>query len=73
MAESIKSRVQGEFLAKVQKDKTNVEVFLSNGFRLTGTVKDYDQYCVLIMSKGKENLIYKSALSTIAPIGTLTH
>ena len=44
-----------------------ITVFLVNGFQIRGTVQSYDGYTVLLISDGKQQLIYKHAISTIAP------
>lgn len=45
-----------------------VTVFLTNGFQLRGIVKAFDNFTVLIETDGKQQLIYKHAISTFAPI-----
>jgi host factor-I protein len=44
-----------------------VTVFLTNGFQLKGLIKSYDNYTVLLESDGKQQLIYKHAISTYVP------
>ena len=57
--------LQDRFLNQARKDKTPVTVFLMNGFQLRGTILSFDQFAVLILSEGRQNLIYKHAISTI--------
>ncbi len=59
--------LQDRFLNQARKDKTPVTVFLMNGFQLRGTILSFDQFAVLILSEGRQNLIYKHAISTIQP------
>lgn len=59
--------LQDRFLNQARKDKTLVTVFLMNGFQLRGTILSFDQFAVLILSEGRQNLIYKHAISTIQP------
>lgn len=59
--------LQDRFLNQARKDKTPVTVFLMNGFQLRGSILSFDQFAVLILSEGRQNLIYKHAISTIQP------
>lgn len=59
--------LQDRFLNQARKDKIPVTVFLMNGFQLRGTILSFDQFAVLILSEGRQNLIYKHAISTIQP------
>ena len=62
--------LQDRFLNQARKDRTMLTLFLMNGFQLRGTIVSFDQFAVLLLSEGRQNLIYKHAISTIAPIGT---
>ena len=59
--------LQDRFLNQARKDRTPLTLFLINGFQLRGTIVSFDQFAVLILSEGKQNLIYKHAISTIQP------
>ncbi|UMZ73531.1 RNA chaperone Hfq [Natranaerofaba carboxydovora] len=59
--------LQDNFLNIVRKDKLNVTIYLVNGFQLRGTVKSFDNFTVMIESEGKQQMIYKHAISTIKP------
>ncbi|WP_077615796.1 RNA chaperone Hfq [Caenibacillus caldisaponilyticus] len=59
--------IQDSFLNQLRKDGTFVTIFLLNGFQLKGLVKGFDNFTVLIESDGKQQLIYKHAISTFAP------
>ena len=59
--------LQDLFLNAARKEKTEVTAFLTNGFQLHGYVKAFDSFVVLFSCDGKQNLVYKHALSTIAP------
>ena len=63
--------LQDRFLNQARKDKTPVTVFLMNGFQLRGHILSFDQFAVLILSDGRQNLIYKHAISTIQPADAL--
>lgn len=59
--------MQDVFLNSLRKNNTFVTVFLLNGFQLKGLIKSYDNYTVLLESDGKQQLIYKHAISTYVP------
>lgn len=59
--------IQEHFLNQLRKDRSFVTVFLLNGFQLKGTVKSFDNFTVLLEVDGKQQLIYKHAISTFAP------
>lgn len=59
--------LQDIFLNKVRKDNNSITVFLLNGYQLKGQVKGFDNYTIVLESDGKQNLIYKHAISTIVP------
>ena len=66
--------LQDVFLAQTRRSGCQVTVFLVNGFQIRGTIAGYDAFTVVLNSDGKQNMIYKHAISTIAPIrpGELT-
>lgn len=59
--------IQDQFLNQLRKDNTNVTVFLLNGFQIRGQIKGFDNFTVLFESEGKQQLVYKHAISTFAP------
>jgi host factor-I protein len=59
--------IQDQFLNQLRKDGTNVTVFLLNGFQIRGLIKGFDNFTVLFESEGKQQLVYKHAISTFAP------
>lgn len=59
--------LQDSFLNQVRKDKLMVTMFLMNGFQLHGIVRGFDGFTVVLDSDGKQQLIYKHAISTIVP------
>ena len=59
--------LQDMFLNQVRKDNISITVFLVNGFQLKGQVKGFDNYTIILDSEGKQQLIYKHAISTIIP------
>lgn len=59
--------IQDQFLNQIRKEAVPVTVFLVNGFQLRGQVKGFDNFTVLFESEGKQQLVFKHAISTIAP------
>ena len=59
--------LQDTFLNTLRKNSIFVTVFLLNGFQLKGLVKSYDNFTVLLETEGKQQLIYKHAISTFVP------
>lgn len=59
--------IQDQFLNQLRKDGTNVTVFLLNGFQIRGQIKGFDNFTVLFESEGKQQLVFKHAISTFAP------
>ena len=55
------------FLSRLCQSKTNVTVFLMNGFQMHGTIVRYDKHIVVLMSDKTQQVIYKHAISTIVP------
>ncbi len=64
--------IQDVFLNQLRKNNVSVTVFLFNGFQLKGLVKSYDNFTVLLESDGKQQLIYKHAISTFVPSKTVS-
>lgn len=59
--------LQDVFLNQVRKDNVSITIFLMNGFQLRGHVKGFDNYTIVLDSDGKQQLIYKHAISTVIP------
>lgn len=59
--------LQDVFLNKARKENISITIFLVNGFQLKGNVKGFDNYTIILDSEGKQQLIYKHAVSTIVP------
>lgn len=62
---------QDSFLAKLRQTRTPVTMFLVNGFQMRGTVEGFDVFTVLLLSEGRQSLIFKHAISTIMPLQSL--
>ena len=63
-----KANLQEIFLLKARRERTPVTMFLMNGFQLRGTITGYDAFVVVLDSEGKQQVIYKHAISTIVPL-----
>ncbi|MCD7891770.1 MAG: RNA chaperone Hfq [Ruminococcus sp.] len=59
--------LQDVFLNQCRKDRIVVTIFLTNGFQFKGMVRGFDSYVVILDCDGKQQLVYKHAISTIAP------
>ena len=59
--------LQDVMLNQLRKDKVAITVFLTNGFQLKGTIKGFDNFVVILESEGKQQMIYKHAISTLIP------
>jgi len=70
MAEK-QSSLQDLFLNALRRSKTPVTMFLVKGVKLQGIVTWFDNFSVLLRRDGQSQLIYKHAISTIMPAGTV--
>ncbi|WP_019242209.1 MULTISPECIES: RNA chaperone Hfq [Bacillus] len=59
--------IQDQFLNQLRKEGIYVTVFLLNGFQIRGQIKGFDNFTVLLESEGKQQLVFKHAISTFAP------
>ena len=63
--------LQDLILNEVRKEHTPVTLFLMNGFQLKGIVTGFDSFTVVLLSDGRQQMIYKHAISTIAPLSPI--
>ena len=63
--------LQDVFLASARRNETPVTVFLMNGFQMRGVITGFDSFTVVLTADGKQNLIYKHAISTVSPARTV--
>ena len=59
--------LQDTFLNQLRRERTLITVFLVNGFQMHGVIRAYDGFTVVLDSDGRQQLIYKHAISTIIP------
>ena len=69
MTETI--NIQDSILKEVIRDRVPVTLFLMNGFQIRGFVTGFDSFVVVLVSDGKQQMIYKHAISTLAPMKPL--
>ena len=69
MAEN--TNLQEAILQEVRRDRIPVTLFLMNGFQLRGVITGFDSFVVVLVSDGKQQMIYKHAISTLAPMKSL--
>lgn len=60
--------LQDTFLNQVRKENMPVTIYLVNGFQLKGLVRGFDNFTVVIEFEGKQQMVYKHAISTVMPI-----
>ena len=63
--------LQDSILNEVRKDRIPVTLFLMNGFQLRGIITGFDSFVVVLVTDGKQQMIYKHAISTLAPMKPL--
>jgi host factor-I protein len=65
--------IQDTFLNTVRKDKTPITIYLVSGVKLTGKIRSFDKYSVLLENNSQEQLIFKHAISTVVSNRSMTH
>ncbi len=65
--------LQDVFLNKARSEGVSVTIFLTNGFQLKGFVRGFDCFTVVLVSEGRQQLIYKHAISTVVPSRALKY
>ena len=67
-----KNNLQEIFLTRARKQNIPVTMFLMNGFQLRGNVTGFDSFTVVLNTDGKQQVIYKHAISTIVPLRAIS-
>src|ERR1700710_1988465 len=65
--------IQDTFLNTVRKDKSPITIYLVSGVKLTGKIRSFDKYSVLLENNSQEQLIFKHAISTVVSGRTGAH
>ncbi len=60
--------LQDAFLNQVRKENMLMTVFLINGYQIKGVVRSFDNFTIMLEVEGKQQLVYKHAVSTIIPV-----
>ncbi|MCL2817271.1 MAG: RNA chaperone Hfq [Clostridiales bacterium] len=68
---SVSSDMQDLFLNSLRKESIPATFFLVNGFQIRGTISGFDIFTVMINADGKQQMVYKHAISTIVPTRAL--
>ena len=58
--------IQDSFLNTARKEKSNITIYLLSGVKLTGRIRSFDKYSVVLETNNQEQLIFKHAISTVA-------
>ena len=66
-----KANLQDIFLLRAKRDSMPVTMFLMNGFQMRGVITGFDAFVVVLDSEGRQQIVYKHAISTIAPQWTV--
>lgn len=64
--------LQDNFLNQIRKDTMLCTIFLVNGYQIKGSVRSFDNFTILLDVDGKQQLVYKHAISTIVPFRNIT-
>ena len=56
------------FLNQIRREKIPVTIYLVNGFQIKGLIKGFDNFTAIVEQEGRQQMVYKHAISTIAPI-----
>jgi host factor-I protein len=59
--------LQDQFLNQIRKENILTTIFLVNGYQIRGLVKSFDNFTILLEVEGKQQMVYKHAISTIVP------
>jgi host factor-I protein len=65
--------IQDTFLNTARKERTNITIYLLSGVKLTGRIRSFDKYSVVLEANGQEQLIFKHAISTVVMGRTASH
>ena len=66
MTKNQSSNIQDSFFNQIRKDRSFATIYLVNGIKLTGKIKSFDKFTVILENKNQEQMIFKHAISTIS-------
>lgn len=61
------ANLQDLFLLSARRSRVSVTIFLVNGFQMRGVITGFDAFVIVLFSEGRQQMIYKHAVSTITP------
>jgi host factor-I protein len=64
--------LQDAFLNQARKENMLATIFLVNGYQIKGVIRSFDNFTILLDVDGKQQLVYKHAVSTIIPIRNIS-
>ncbi|NLM51152.1 MAG: RNA chaperone Hfq [Clostridiaceae bacterium] len=59
--------LQDVFLNQVRKDRSQVVIYLTNGFQIKGYIRGFDSFIIILEDEDKQMMIYKHSIATISP------
>jgi host factor-I protein len=65
--------IQDSFLNTARKERLSITIYLLSGVKLTGRIRSFDKYSVVLEANGQEQLIFKHAISTVVMGRTISH
>lgn len=65
--------IQDNFLNSLRKESIPVTVYLTNGFQIRGVIKAFDNFTIIIDSEGRQQMVYKHAISTFTPSRSVSY
>src|ERR1700677_3674236 len=65
--------IQDSFLNTARKERLSITIYLMSGVKLTGRIRSFDKYSVVLEANGQEQLIFKHAISTVVMGRTMPH
>ena len=71
--EKLAQNIQEAFLNNARKDKTFLTIYLMSGVKLSGRIKSFDKYSVVLETNNQEQLIFKHAISTVVIVRSVHH
>ena len=74
--DKLAQNIQEAFLNNARKDKTFLTIYLMSGVKLSGRIKSFDKYSVILETNNQEQLIFKHAISTVVvskPMSSTAH
>ena len=64
---------QDLILSGIRRDSTPITIYLTSGFQIRGILKAFDNYVIIVETDGKQQMVYKHAISTIVPLKAITN